>query len=118
VDEQLDLFHLDRRRSLGALFNFEADTVTFRKALKTLSFDGAMVNKELFSAVRRDEPITFSRIEPLDSAFRHDASFRNLEVLILVRYFRATSEPLGKGEGPILPLTQKYRTAQNSTIAL
>ena len=30
MDKQLELFYFDRSRSLGALFDFKADTITFR----------------------------------------------------------------------------------------
>src|SRR5208337_2804926 len=76
VNEQLEFLHLDRRRSLGALFNFEADTITFRNALKTLTFDGTIVNKDIFVAiVYRDESETFLIVEPLYSTLRHFSDF-------------------------------------------
>lgn len=75
MGEQLELLYFDRSRSFGALFNFKADTITFRKALKTLPFDGAMVNKDIFAAILyRDESETFLIIEPLYSTLRHNSS--------------------------------------------
>ena len=59
MDEQLELFDSRGRGTFGTLFNFEADTIAFRNALKTLTFDGTIVNKDIFAAiVYRDESET------------------------------------------------------------
>ncbi len=71
---ELELFYLGRRWSFGALFNFEADTITFRKAPKTLTFDGAMVNKAIFSVFSRDKSVTLLIVEPLYCTLRHNFS--------------------------------------------
>jgi hypothetical protein len=74
-DERLELLYSYCRRSLGALFNFEADTITFRKALKTLTFDGAVVNKDIFAAtLYRNKSETLLIVEPLYSTLRHNSS--------------------------------------------
>ena len=74
MDEQLELLYFDRRWSFGALLDFKADTITFRKALKTLTFDGAMVNKDIFSAIlNRDKSETLLIVEPLYSTLRHNS---------------------------------------------
>src|SRR5208282_5266061 len=74
MDEQLELLNFDCRWSFGALLNFEADASTFRKALKTLTFDGTMVNKCIFSVVRRDKSVTLLIVEPLYNTLRHNSS--------------------------------------------
>jgi hypothetical protein len=48
---ELELLDLDRGRSLGALFNFEADTVTFLEAFEAGTLDGTMVNEDIFAAI-------------------------------------------------------------------
>ena len=76
VDEQLKLLYFDCRWSLGTLFNFEADTITFGKALKTGTFDGTMVHKDIFAAILyRDESKTLLIVEPLYSTLRHFSDF-------------------------------------------
>jgi hypothetical protein len=75
MDEQLELLYFDSRWSFGALLNFEGDAITFRKALKTLAFDGAMVNKDIFAAILyRDKSVTLLIVEPLYSTLRHNSS--------------------------------------------
>jgi hypothetical protein len=44
---------------------------TLFQALKTLPFNGAVMDKKLLSAVSGDKSITFFVIEPLHSTFRH-----------------------------------------------
>jgi hypothetical protein len=75
MDEQLELLHFGCRWSFGALLNFEADTISFRKALKTLTFDGTMVNEDIFSALDRDESETLLIVEPLYCTLRHFSDF-------------------------------------------
>ena len=72
MNEQLELLYFDCRWSFGALLDFEADTIAFREALKTLTFDGAMVNKAIFSTIfacDKAEPLFI--IEPFYSTLRH-----------------------------------------------
>ena len=71
MDVQLELLYLDCRWSFGALLDFEADTITFRKALKTLTFDGAMMDKDIFSALNRNESVTLLIVEPLYRTLSH-----------------------------------------------
>jgi hypothetical protein len=75
MDEQLELLYFDCRWSFGTLLNFEADTITFRKALKTLPLDGAMMNKDIFSALNRNKSVTLLIVEPLYSTLRHFSDF-------------------------------------------
>jgi hypothetical protein len=83
MGEQLELSYLDRRWSFGALFNFEADTISFGKALKTRTFDGAMVNKDIFAAIiYRDESETLLIVEPLYRTLRHNLSNPFISCLI------------------------------------
>jgi hypothetical protein len=42
MDEQLELLYFDRRRSPGALFNFEADTIAFLQAFEAGFLNGIM----------------------------------------------------------------------------
>jgi hypothetical protein len=83
MGEHLELLYSDRRGSLGALFNFKTDRFTFRKALKTLTFDGAMVNKDILAAILyRDESETLFVVEPLYRALLcHDA--KNPSILLV-----------------------------------
>ena len=71
---QLKLFYFCRRWSFGALLDFETDTISFRKAPKTLTLDGAMVNKAIFSVFSRDKAITLLIVEPLYRTLRHNSS--------------------------------------------
>ena len=71
MDEQLELLYFGCRWPFGALLNFEADTISFRKALKTLTLDGAMMNKDIFSALNRNKSETFFFVEPLYSTLCH-----------------------------------------------
>jgi hypothetical protein len=71
VIEQLELLYFDCRWSFGALLNFEADMIAFREALKTLTFDGAMVNKDILSALNRDKSEPLFVIKPFYSTLRH-----------------------------------------------
>src|SRR5208337_3144201 len=48
--------------------------ITFRKALKTLPFDGAMMNKDIFSALDRNKSVTLLIVEPLYCTLRHNSS--------------------------------------------
>jgi hypothetical protein len=74
MDEQLELLYLDCRWSFGALLNFEADTITFRKALKTLSLDGTMMDEDIFPALNRNKSVTLLIVEPLYCTLRHNSS--------------------------------------------
>ncbi len=75
MDEQLELLYFGCRWSFGALLNLEADTISFRKALKTFTFDGAMVNKDIFAAILyRNKSKTLLIVEPLYSTLRHNSS--------------------------------------------
>lgn len=75
MDEQLELLYFDRRWSFCALFNFEADKIAFLETLKTGTLDGAMVNKDIFSAtLNRDKSETLLIVEPLYSTLRHNSS--------------------------------------------
>ena len=70
----LELLYLDCRRSFGALFNFKADTVTFLQAFEAGSFDGAMMNKDILSAiVNRDKSETLLIVEPLYCTLSRDS---------------------------------------------
>jgi hypothetical protein len=71
MDEQLELPYFDCRWSFGALLNFEADTITFRKAFEAGSLDGAMVNKAIFSVFSRDKAVTLLIVEPLYRTLPH-----------------------------------------------
>jgi hypothetical protein len=51
MDEQLELLYFGCRWSFGALLNLEVDTISFSEALKTFTFDGTMVNKDIFAAI-------------------------------------------------------------------
>ncbi len=75
LDEQLELLYLDCRWSFGALLDFETDTIAFRKALITLAFDAAMVDKDIFSVFSRDKSVTLLIVEPLYSTLRHFSDF-------------------------------------------
>jgi hypothetical protein len=73
-NEQLELLYFGCRWSFGTLLDFETDTITFLKAPKTLTLDGAMVNKAIFSVFSRDKAVTLLIVEPLYRTFRHNSS--------------------------------------------
>ncbi len=75
MDEQLELLYFDCRWSFGALLDFETDTIAFLEAFETLTFDGAMMNKDIFSALNRDKSITLLIVEPLYCTLRHFSDF-------------------------------------------
>gem|GEM_PF-2305905 len=74
MDVQLELLYLDCRWSFGALLDFEADTISFLQAFEAGTLDGAMVNKDIFSAFSRDKSVTLLIVEPLYSTLRHNSS--------------------------------------------
>ncbi|SPF44048.1 hypothetical protein SBDP1_480031 [Syntrophobacter sp. SbD1] len=78
--EQLELLYPDRRWSFGALLNFETYTIAFLQAFEAGGFNGAMVNKNIFSAtLNRDKSEALLIVEPLHSTLRH--SFSNPSIL-------------------------------------
>jgi hypothetical protein len=67
----LEFFYVDGLRPLSSTFLIEANSLTLFQALKTLPFNGAVMDKKLLPAVSGDKSITFFVIEPLHSTFRH-----------------------------------------------
>ncbi len=72
---RLELLYLDCRWSFGALLDFETDKIAFLEAFEAGTLDGAMVNKDIFSAtLNRDKPETLLIVEPLYRTLCHNSS--------------------------------------------
>jgi len=71
MNEQLEFLYFGCRWSFSALLNFKADTITFLQAFETLTLDGAMMHKDIFSALNRNKSVTLLIVEPLYSTLRH-----------------------------------------------
>src|SRR5208337_4884438 len=64
LESAAHLFYANRLRTLGPLFNFEADSVAFLQTLESRAFYGAMVDKIFFPGIIRDKPIALLIVEP------------------------------------------------------
>ncbi len=73
LSDRLEFFHPDRRRSLCALLDFEADSITFRQSLETFALYSAVMNEDVLAAAfDRDESETLLIVEPLYGTLRHN----------------------------------------------
>src|SRR5882724_9767949 len=61
-------------KTLRTASDFELDPVTFRKALETLSLDGAVVDEHVLAALLRYEPVPLRIVEPLHLSLSHTSN--------------------------------------------
>ena len=71
----LDDGYADRLRSLGALFDFELNTLVFLERAVSAPTDFRVVNEHIFcAAIGGDETEAFIAVEPLHSSLCHTLS--------------------------------------------
>src|SRR5262245_8146055 len=71
----LDGRNSDRLRTLGALFDFELDSLVLLQCLESASTDFRVVNEHVFgAAVGGDETEALIAVEPLHSSLCHTSS--------------------------------------------
>jgi hypothetical protein len=66
-------------QALGALLDFELDSLPFIQALVTLGLDRREVHEDVLTGRALDETITLCRVKPLDSTLL----FGHLEILLM-----------------------------------
>jgi hypothetical protein len=71
LSSSLEFDYINRFEAFRSLFGIKADTVTFGQALKAISLDARMMDKNIIAVFTGDEAKPFTVVEPLYSSLFH-----------------------------------------------